>query len=279
MKTLLSTLTLLPALVLPAAPATRTETRVEPLAMGARLWLTQRDGNVDIQGWDRPEVQIVALCQDGPHGARAELEVRRMPQGLAIEVKEPRAHGFAFFRFRHGARCHLTLMVPRQLSLAAKTVDGHLFLRNLDGYADLHSVDGAIHLEDVAGEVHARTVDGALEARRLKARLQGSTVDGRILLEQVEGGIALKTVDGAITALDLDGWGEGIRLASVDGNITVRLGAAKGRLEARAKDGAIRTGHPTLLVHEVRHNLVRGTIAGGAQEIRLSTVDGSIRID
>jgi len=279
MKTLLTALTLLPAMVLPAAPPARTETRVEPLAMGAKLWLVQHDGNVDIQGWDRPEVQIVAQFHDGPHGAKAELEVRRVAQGLEIEVREPRSHGLSFLRFRQVAHCHLTLMVPRKLSLAAKTVDGHLTLRNLDGYADLHTVDGAISLEDVAGEVHAHTVDGALEARRLKARILGGTVDGRILLEQVEGGVSLKTVDGAITALDLDGWGEGIRLSSVDGNITVRLGAAKGHLEATAKDGAIRTGHPTLLVREVRRNVVRGTIAGGAQDIRLSTIDGSIRID
>ena len=255
-------LLLVPALVMPAAqPPTRTENRQEPLAMGGKLWLSQQDGKLDIQGWDRAEVAIVAEFHDGPFGARTTLEVTRVPEGLKVEVKRPGLFPHLFFGFHRSRPCDLTLKVPRKL------------------YLDARTVDGAIRLEDLAGEVRVRAVDGNIRAERLQARIKGGTVDGDITLDQVAGGIDLHTVDGRITAQGLDGWGEGISLGTVDGSIHVRLGAAQGRLEARTSDGSIQVGNAAVLMEETRRNTFKGRIPGREQTISLKTVDGDIRID
>jgi DUF4097 and DUF4098 domain-containing protein YvlB len=244
--------------------------------MGGKLWVLQRDGSVDVEGWEKPEVSIQARFEDGSRG-KAHLEVRQVAGGLEIEVKEP-PRPRILFGFYRSPKCHLTLKVPRKLSMVVRTVDGNITVKHLEGYAGCQSVDGDIRLEDLAGEAHVKTVDGAIEARRLRARMMGGTVDGNIVLDRVEGGIHLKTVDGAITAEDLDGWGEGISLTTVDGNIQVRLGGATGILDAQARDGRIRQTHPRLQLQEASSGRLRGVVPGRSQEIRLRTGDGSIAI-
>jgi hypothetical protein len=276
----LAALLFVPALALHSGePTLRTETRVENLAMGSKLWVRQLDGDLEVQGWDKPQVSIEAQFHDPSFGAKAELKVRRVADGLEIEVKRPRIFPFLVVSGHRGPECRLTLMVPRQLAMEARTVDGRIRVRDLDGYADLHSVDGGIQVEDIRGEVHAHAVDGSIQASRLQARLKGGTIDGGISLEQVAGGIELRTVDGKITASGLDGWGEGIYLSTVDGSIHLRLDAAKGQLDAHCADGRIHLANQAVQVQETRGNSLKGRIPGREQSISLRTVDGEIRID
>ena len=251
--------------------------RTDPLPMGAKLWIRQGDGRVELQGWDRPEVSLRAEFHDGTGGEKAELAVRPVSGGLEIEVRIPR-HRFVL-GFHRPPLCHLSLKVPRRLNVVARSVDGDISVRDLEGYAGCETVDGRIRLENLGGEAHVHAVDGDITARNLNARIKGGTVDGNIELERVAGGVDLKTVDGRIEARNLDGWGEGIRLKTVDGSIQVALGAATGRLEARTGDGSIRHSLKGLHVEESKEHLLRGRIPGREQEISLRTGDGDIRID
>jgi DUF4097 and DUF4098 domain-containing protein YvlB len=276
------TLLVLPCLaaILSAAPAfDRTETRTEALPMGSKLWVRQVDGKVDVQGWDRPEVELVAEYRDGSRGERATLELRRVKEGLEMEVKVPRHRHFFLFGSHRGPLCNLTLKVPRRLSMAVRTVDGDISVRDLEGYARCETVDGDIRLEQLAGEAYTRAVDGDITARHLKARIKGSAVDGRITLEDVQGGIDLHTVDGRIEASGLDGWGEGILLRTVDGAIHVKLGGARGELDAHTVDGSIHAQVPGMELVETRHNTLKARIPGRTQAIRLRTTDGNIQVE
>jgi DUF4097 and DUF4098 domain-containing protein YvlB len=278
-------LTALPALLfaatLAAAQPNRTETRTEPLAMGAKLWIAQGDGKVDVKGWDRAEVQLVAEFVEGTNHAEAKLDVRRVAEGLAIEVTRRHRNHFRFLFFGNyrDPVCNLTLMVPRKLSMDVGSVDGDITIQTLEGYAGCHTVDGAILVQDLSGELHARAVDGTITGRNLKARVKGSTVDGNIVLEQVEGGLDLHTVDGSITATNLDGWGEGLTFRTVDGNIRIKLGQAKGILEAKAVDGNIHSSLPGLTYSGNGSNRLNGSIPGRDQKITLRTVDGNIDLE
>jgi len=274
-------LSLILCAALSAAPPSRTETRTEPLAMGANLRITQGDGKVEIKGWDKPEVQLVAEFVPGSHRGEAKLEVRRVADGLEIDVDRQRRRRvrILFFGRVHDPVCNLTLMVPRKLNVEVRTVDGAIGIRDLEGYAGCRSVDGPIRLEDVSGEVHARAVDGTLTARNLKARIKGGTMDGNITLSRVEGGVDVHTVDGSITAEDLDGWGEGLAFRTVDGSIKVKLGGAKGNLEAKAVDGRVRANLPGAAYAENKRNRFTCAIPGREQKITFRTVDGNIDIE
>lgn len=256
----------------------QTETRREPLAMGAKLWVKQKDGRVEIQGWDRSEVEVVGTFLDSSRGERVLLDLHRVAEGLEIELRHPKDTHFTFGSYT-SARCNLVIKVPRKLNLAVQSVDGDISVKNVEGFARCESVDGNIRLEDLSGEGWVQTVDGRIEGKRLKARLKGSTVDGRIHLEDVEGGLDLHTVDGNIEARHLNGWQEGISLRTVEGSIKVILGQAKGQVEARSKDGAIRCTAPNLVFQEQRNGLMRAEIPGSTQEIRLRSTGGDIRIE
>lgn len=273
-------LPLLSTVVLAAPTFSRTETRREALAMGAKLWIQQVDGRVDVQGWDRPELELTAEFHDGSHGTKAELLLRKVAEGIEVEVKVPKVTRRLFpFHAHRSPRCELTLKVPRRLCLAVHSVDGGIRVTDLDGYARCEAVDGGISLENLSGEVLARTTDGDIEARRLRARISGGTVDGRITLESVEGGVDLSTTDGSIRAAQLDGWGEGIQLGTVDGSIFVKLGQARGDVDASTVDGSVQVSHPDLQIIETRRHHLRAKIPGRDQAIRLRTIDGSIVIE
>ena len=90
----------------------RTPTWAEPLAMGARLWIRQMDGQVTWQGWDRSEVAVVVSFHDGDGGGRAELEVRQASHGLVIAVRIPRQSDL--LGLHRAPHCQLMIKTPRR---------------------------------------------------------------------------------------------------------------------------------------------------------------------
>jgi DUF4097 and DUF4098 domain-containing protein YvlB len=274
-------LVLAAGLALSAGDSNRTETRTEALPMGAKLWIRQGDGKVDVQGWDRAEVQLTAEFREGSNHGQAKLDVRRVAGGLEIEVERPRSKSLHFFSFGEWRQpvVNLTLKVPRKLIMDVRSVDGKIVVEDLEGFAGCHSVDGAIFLRNIKGEAHAQAVDGSILAQNLNARLKGGTVDGNISVDQVTGGMDLHTVDGNITAEHLDGWGEGLTFRTVDGTIRVKLGQAKGNLEAKSVDGTIRSKVPGLAFAGNRTNRLVGTIPGRDQKISLHSVGGAIEVE
>jgi DUF4097 and DUF4098 domain-containing protein YvlB len=274
-------LVLAAGLALSAGNPNRTETRTEALPMGAKLWIKQGDGKVDVQGWDRAEVQLTAEFKEGSNHGEAKLDVRRVTGGLEIEVERPHSRHFHFLTFGEWRQpvVDLTLKVPRRLIMDVRSVDGKIVVEDLEGYAGCHSVDGSIFLKNITGEAHVGAVDGSISVHNLNARIKGGTVDGNISLDQVAGGVDLHTVDGNITADQLDGWGEGLAFRTVDGTIRVKLGQAKGNLEAKSVDGTIRSRIPGLACAGNKTNRLTGSIPGRDQRISLHTVGGAIEVE
>ncbi len=103
---------LLALLTLGEPAPSRTPAWAEPLVLGARLWIKHAEGHVAVQGWDRPEVALVACLRDGNGNGRAELEVRQVPEGLEVAVRIPR-QGF-ILGFQQSPNCDLAIRVPRR---------------------------------------------------------------------------------------------------------------------------------------------------------------------
>ena len=197
----------------------RTETRTEPLAYGAKLWVKNRNGAIHVTGWDREQVQLTAQIRDSGK-RRVELVVQHKGPDLDIEaVFQQPSWSFGFYV---SPRCEMTLQVPRRILAFFRTTNGNVSAEDLEGYARCEATNGAITVRNVRGEVRAETTNGAIDASQLFARIKGGTTNGRIILEDVAGGIQMETTNGAIRARNLDGWGEGIRLETTNGSIRVR---------------------------------------------------------
>ncbi|MGA2079126.1 MAG: DUF4097 family beta strand repeat-containing protein [Holophaga sp.] len=255
----------------------RTESLVEPLAAGATLLVRNRNGGIQVNGWDKDEVGLSAEIRDSEQ-RRIELVVQRTGPDLDIEAvfQQPRlslALGAA-----PSPWCRMTLNVPRRLQGHFRTTNGPIAVAGVAGYVRCETINGDITLGGIAGEVLADTCNGSLEARGLHARLRGGTANGRIVLEDVDGQVNVETGNGSIRARNLDGWGEGISLASTNGPIDLELGRATGDLLAETDDGSIRIRVPGCQVMETGKHRVHVRVPGRNQRITLVSINGSIQV-
>lgn len=258
-------------------PGARIETRTEPLASGAKLWVRNRNGGITVSGWDKEEVALTAEIRDSEQ-RRIELAWQRIGPDLDIAAlyQQPR------LTLTPGAAtspwCRMTLNVPRRLLGHFRTTNGEIRVETVVGYVRCETVNGDITVEDVAGEVLAETSNGNLEARDLHARLRGGTANGRIVLENVDGQVKVETTNGFIRARNLDGWGEGITLESTNGAIDLELGRASGEIQAETANGSIRIKVAGGQVLENGKHRVRVRVPGRSQKIVLASTNGSIQV-
>jgi len=135
-----------------------------------------------------------------------------------------------------------TVTIPRGVRLDATTVDGDLRIDGLDTPAEITTVDGDV------------TYRGAMPERL-------SSVDGDVMLDIV-GPVVHDT-----------------RISTVDGSITLQLDRAVAiDVAATSVDGDLESDFPLTVKGTWGPRTMRGTINGGGATVRLSTVDGSIRI-
>jgi len=260
-----------------ARPASRTETRTENLAYGAKLWVRNRNGAILVTGWDKEEVALSAEISDSDQ-RRIELSVVRAGPDLEIEATFQQPLLSLGLGPAASPRCRMALSVPRRVLGHFRTTNGAIRVDAVAGYVRCETINGDIALAGIQGEAQADTVNGNVEARGLHGRIRGGTGNGRIVLEDVDGQVQMETTNGFIKARNLDGWGEGIALASTNGAIDLELGRATGELLAENAHGSIRVRIANGQVLESGKHRVRVRIPGRGQKILLSTSNGSIQV-
>ncbi|MFN7931769.1 MAG: DUF4097 family beta strand repeat-containing protein [Bryobacteraceae bacterium] len=121
-----------------------------------------------------------------------------------------------------------------------------------------NDVEVAFEVELPAGlHLVAKTVNGAVEARRISGDVKAQTVNGRVVVE-AKGNVEARTVNGGITL-----------------NLAEGSNAA---LSASVVNGRIESELPLTVKHKVSRRVVNATIGHGGKELKLQTVNGSIRI-
>ena len=124
-----------------------------------------------------------------------------------------------------------------------------------------HTVNGAMEVEGLQGDVRASTVNGDVDIRTA-GLAEANTVNGSIIAvlgtSRLRDAVEFETVNGSITLEIPDGLDADFRASTVNGTID--------------SDFAI------LVSGKVNPRSLRGTIGDGGPELRVSTVNGSIRI-
>lgn len=215
---------------------------------GGTLSLENDIGNVEISGWDKDSVEVVA-------------------QGTAEETgKQRRVRAYGFWELKP--------------DVEVKTTDGGLTIRTrpFDGPGELPAVDFVIRVPNSVklggirvgeGNLTVSDVFGRLEARLDKGDLSVSNYSGSI-----DASVGAGNVD--VEVLDLRE-GDSIALSSLRGDIILHLepGAAA-RIEAEAPRGDIRSDFDLGVKTPV--SSLKGRIGQGGAEIRLKAEDGRIEI-
>lgn len=213
-----------------------------PLQPGGSFELQNVNGPVEVEGWDKNEVEIHAVKMAKEKESdieRVSIEISARPDDVSVVTRYPQDEGVEVavayeVRVPHGARVeHLG------------TVNGTLKVAGVDAVEDLHTVNGNIEVYEGGGSVHAHTTNGNLHLELLRV--------------PADKGMTAETTNGSVqVALPQD---------------------TQANLEARSMNGSFYSELPVSFESSQRPRETRGKLGKGGAPIRLSTVNGGIRIE
>src|SRR5258707_10194825 len=146
-----------------------------PLQPGGSLELQNVNGTVDVQGWDRNEIEVHAVKTAKEKESdleRVSIEVDAKPEAISVATHYPQNEGVE-------VAVEYTVHVPRGARVEhIGTVNGTLRIAGVDSAEDLHTVNGNIEVYEGGGNVHAHTTNGNvhLELARIQDK-KGATAE------------------------------------------------------------------------------------------------------
>lgn len=218
-------------------------------APGDRLTLSNTNGDVFVEPWNRQEIQVKATKRVKTRSGDAEaaldnlrIEVDVGGGGIDIDTVYPswkRLFGWS----NVSASVDYDIRVPKAADLEIRTVNGEIEITGLVGEIDLRSTNGALTVADSSGSVRASTTNGAIQVE---------------LSDVSSSGMEFETTNGSIRLY-----------------LPVAIQAS---VVARTTNGSIETDFPVAVRGTFRRNRLEGDINGGGPEIEMRTTNGSIRI-
>jgi DUF4097 and DUF4098 domain-containing protein YvlB len=177
--------------------------RTVPLSANGRVSVENVNGNVEVTGWDRNEVQIDAVksARDQQKLDEADIEVNTTSDSVEIRTRYPEGH-----TNNNPASVHYHLHVPQNARIdRINLVNGSLTVQKVSGEVNANLINGKLRVDDLAGRAELSSVNGGIQANyaslnnvneiRLKsvngsielglpdspnAEIKGSTVSGGI---------------------------------------------------------------------------------------------------
>jgi len=212
-----------------------------PLKSDGSFELQNVNGTVDVQGWDRDEVEVRAVKTAKQRESdldRVSIDVDAKPGAVSISTHYPQNEGVEVvveykIRVPHAARLeHLG------------TINGTLRIAGVDTVEDVHTVNGSIEVYEGGGNIRAHTTNGNVRLEmahfREKSGASAETTNGSVLL-----------------AIPAD---------------------TQADLEARCLNGNFFSELPITYQSSLRPREIHGQLGRGGPVIRLHTVNGGIRL-
>jgi Putative adhesin len=206
------------------------------------------DGAINIEAGSESEISMEATVRSriGPRKSQDNQGYFTTDvNGDTLVIGRRQEHrGFTFFSFGNDTKIDYELRVPASVALDLHTINGRITTHGVDGEMRAVTVNGRVNIETPgSSEVDAKTINGRIEAHFEKT-FQGAT---------------LKTVNGSVTAaLPLS--------ASFVGDFS-------------QVNGDIEAAFPLNIHSHPGSRRVSGEVNGGRFELRITTVNGDIKID
>jgi hypothetical protein len=226
---------------LPGFALSKNFSQTVPLQPGGTFELQNVNGTVELQGWDRDEIEIHAVKTAKEKESdldRVSIDVSAQPNSVSVTTRYPQNEGVE-------VAVEYTVHVPRNARVERlSTVNGTLRISSLENIGDLRTVNGNIEVYESGGAVVAHVTNGNLHLELTHLREQDATV-----AETTNGSVLL--------ALPV---------------------TTQADLEARCLNGSFSSELPLSVESTQRPREVHGKLGRGGAPIRLRTVNGGIQI-
>ena len=246
------------AVVVMAGELEETFDKSYPLQPGQHFYLRNVNGKVQIYGWDREEVRIMAVKRVRAGNRRYaeqvlnEIDIRidQDDEGIRVETYIPKSTSRGFLSWLFDGFGSHDISVRYEIWLPE------------DVYAEIRTVNGSIYAEKIRGELELRTTNGKIRVENVGGRLTARTTNGSVAVELVD-------VDP-----DAD-----IRVRTTNGSVRVWLPEDfAGILEAKTTNGSISTDFPVEVSGKITRRSLRGRVGDGTARCSVSTTNGSVKI-
>jgi len=214
------------------------------LSPGARVELAGLNGPVKIETSDTKiaEVYIERTAPSQEILDRRKVFVEADANSLRIHTEKADSGFFSRF-FGSSAKEHVTLKLPRQISLNGKGINGSFVTGDIDGPVEVSGVNGRVQIANATGRASFKGINGSVV-------------------------IGLKK-------LDL----EGVTLSGINGNIELQCGVdVNADLEARGMNGRVVSDLPGVKVEKYKGRSYQARIGTGGSGITAKGINGNIRL-
>jgi DUF4097 and DUF4098 domain-containing protein YvlB len=227
------------------------------VAEGVEFILENVNGGIEIEGWERSEIDVHAEIKiKAPSKSKAEklrkkleFEVDAERDRVEISAKRPRIRQVGFLSSVFGDKItitiHYAVKVPHRASLDIGNTNGGIDVCDVEGTFECRTTNGGIDIHSFRGGGEARTVNGAIHCS-----IESLPPDGDLTLRTVNGGIDLRLPEDA-----------------------------GGELEVKTVNGGIDLDIDLRETIRIKRSSVKGVIGSGSGTVFLKTVNGGVKIE
>ncbi|MBK9154263.1 MAG: DUF4097 family beta strand repeat protein [Chloracidobacterium sp.] len=228
----------------PAEPAAPAAVRVQdpvqermqqtyPLSANGRVSVSNVNGSITVEAWDRNEVQLEATKSAESKEAldRVEIKIDSRADSFSVKTDYETWRRDQGWKNMGNIKVEFRLSVPRTAILdEIETVNGSVNVSNFTRSTKVSAVNGDVTATDLRGAANLSTVNGAV-----KADFSSLEPGSKISLNTVNGSAELRIPSDANATIKAD---------SLNGNITNDFGLSvrKGRFVGRDMHGRVGTG-------------------------------------
>ncbi|MDM7921858.1 MAG: DUF4097 family beta strand repeat-containing protein [Pyrinomonadaceae bacterium] len=241
----------------PSQDVTEKIDQTYPLSADGRVSLSNINGSVTVEAWDRNEVRIEATKTADSQATlnQFSININSSPTSIKISVDPP--------NWRYGDR--------DQVKSRRVRVDFKLMVPRTANLNSIDTINGSISLSEFVASTKVTAVNGNINAVNLRGNANLSTVNGMVNAEfnRVESGgtISLNTVNGSVKLLLPSDVNATIKADSLNGEITNDFGlpVKKGQFVGRNLHGRIGSGEGQIKLTSVNGPLIISRRRDGRQ--------------
>ena len=214
------------------------ETREYTLPVTGRIDVNAGpNGGIDVAGWDRDEVRLVARVRAWSDDRDPE-EVARSIEIHTDGVIEARHRSWGDDDWSVSYELH----VPRDTELRLETTNGGIDLEGLTGTVDARTTNGRIDVVGGQGRIRGETTNGGITLELTGTTWQGDGVD----LRTTNGGVRIEVPEGYSAELETGTVNGGMEIefpvtvqGRIDRTLRTELGGGGPLIRARTTNGGV----------------------------------------